>query len=198
MAYRDGLETKKAIAAICLELIRTTPPEDINISDIAEAASVSRQTFYYHFHSIYEILPWVIGSDFREMSEDSMNIENINPMDYLIILARAIMKNRDTVSRFLPAYRDKMHAELQSYVNRRMHEYLGKTLNNMVDGNAIEVLSNFHAAGYTGMIEQWMDRGMGNSIFEMAVRIRESYPVLLSAEVNTRIKELQSMPVIGE
>ena len=198
MAYRDGYETKKAIIGICLDLMHDTPPEDINVSDIAEAAALSRQTFYYHFHSVYDILPWIIGNDFRQMSEDIATIDNINPMDYLIILARTIMKNKETIAKFLPAYRDKMHAELLSYVNRRMREYLCKALSDVVDGNAIEVLSNFHAAGYAGMIEQWMDRGMDNSIFEMAERIRESYPVLLSAEVNARIRELQSMPVIGE
>ena len=60
MAYRDGYETKEAIIGICLDLMHDTSPEDINVSDIAEAAALSRQTFYYHFHSVYDILPWII------------------------------------------------------------------------------------------------------------------------------------------
>jgi len=193
MAYKDGQETKRLIANVCLELMRHTPPESINVSDIAQAADISRQTFYYHFHSIYDILPWLISTELKDMAKDGVDMKRLNPMDTMIRLGNALRNNKDTVTAFLPAYRHRMHLDLSEYMERRMHQYLSVVLGNMIDRTSIATIARFHSAGYTGIVELWMENGMDDSLFEMANRIRNTYPELLSAELYSRIKQLQTL-----
>jgi AcrR family transcriptional regulator len=47
--------TKRAIASAFEELLEVTPLEQITVSAIAERTGINRQTFYYHFHDIYEL-----------------------------------------------------------------------------------------------------------------------------------------------
>lgn len=50
--------TKRAIASAFEELLEVTPLEQITVSAIAERTGINRQTFYYHFHDIHELIIW--------------------------------------------------------------------------------------------------------------------------------------------
>ena len=50
--------TKKALDESMVELLNTTTLDKITIGDITNACGVSRQTFYYHFEDIYDLLEW--------------------------------------------------------------------------------------------------------------------------------------------
>ena len=51
--------TKKAIADALKELLLEKSLSKITINDIAQKANINRQTFYYHFHDIIELVEWV-------------------------------------------------------------------------------------------------------------------------------------------
>lgn len=52
---QEGHATRECMADTLLELIVTKNPKKITIKEIADSASVDRQTFYYHFSDIYEL-----------------------------------------------------------------------------------------------------------------------------------------------
>ena len=51
-----GNATKQALATALTELLNTTTLDNITVKDIVERADVSRQTFYYHFGDVYQLL----------------------------------------------------------------------------------------------------------------------------------------------
>ena len=50
--------TKKALAASLKKLLGEKPLDKITIIDIVEDCEVNRQTFYYHFKDIYDLVEW--------------------------------------------------------------------------------------------------------------------------------------------
>ena len=48
--------TEKAIVETLNELLKKQTIDKITVKDLTEACGISRNTFYYHFHDIYEVL----------------------------------------------------------------------------------------------------------------------------------------------
>ena len=48
--------TERAIVETLNEMLKKHPIDKITVKDLTEACGISRNTFYYHFHDIYEVL----------------------------------------------------------------------------------------------------------------------------------------------
>ena len=51
--------TKKALAETLKKLLSKNKLNKITIKEITEDCGVNRQTFYYHFKDIYDLLEWI-------------------------------------------------------------------------------------------------------------------------------------------
>ena len=52
--------TKQAIAEALRNLLNQRSIEKITVKDIVEECGVNRQTFYYHFYDVYDLMEWMI------------------------------------------------------------------------------------------------------------------------------------------
>ena len=59
-------DTKERIAQTVLELIRQQPVSKITVQRIMEESNMKRQSFYYHFKDIYDVLDWSVTRYFCE------------------------------------------------------------------------------------------------------------------------------------
>ncbi len=55
--------TKKALAASLKQLLKEKPLDKITVTDLVEDCEVNRQTFYYHFQDIYDLIEWIYVSE---------------------------------------------------------------------------------------------------------------------------------------
>ncbi|WP_281550141.1 TetR family transcriptional regulator, partial [Murimonas intestini] len=51
--------TKRALAASLKKLLLEKPLDKITVIDIVEDCEVNRQTFYYHFKDIFDLIEWM-------------------------------------------------------------------------------------------------------------------------------------------
>ena len=61
--------TQKAMAQAISDLLQTRTLDKITIKDITDACDLTRNTFYYHFHDVYDLLRWL----FEEKSKEIMD-----------------------------------------------------------------------------------------------------------------------------
>ena len=64
--------TKRALAASLTKLLSQKPLDKVTVKDIIEDCGVNRQTFYYHFKDIYDLVDWIfleMASEFLEGKE---------------------------------------------------------------------------------------------------------------------------------
>lgn len=57
--------TQVLFAEALYDLLKEYPLEKISVKDITECASLSRNTFYYHFKDKYELVNWIFYSDMK-------------------------------------------------------------------------------------------------------------------------------------
>ena len=58
--------TKDAIAKALTDLLQERPIEKITIKDITDRCGINRQTFYYHFSDIYDLMEWTMDKELRK------------------------------------------------------------------------------------------------------------------------------------
>lgn len=66
-------KTKALIFDKYLELIQTTDYNKISVTDIVEKCAISRQTFYYHFDDIDEMIIWDFDDAAKKINAASLN-----------------------------------------------------------------------------------------------------------------------------
>ena len=65
-----GTATKQMLALALTNLLNTTTLDNITVKDIVEQAGVSRQTFYYHFGDVYQLLDWTFQNVMKQLCDD--------------------------------------------------------------------------------------------------------------------------------
>lgn len=60
---------KSMIAGAFMEVSKTKSVDKITVKDLVEACHISRQTFYYHFQDILEVIEWSVQQVFEEILE---------------------------------------------------------------------------------------------------------------------------------
>lgn len=79
--------TKQALAEAFKRLLQTKSFQHITIGDITREAGFNRQTFYYHFKDIYDLLSWAFA---QEMTMLRPYLENCEQNTWREALNRAI------------------------------------------------------------------------------------------------------------
>ena len=67
--------TQKAIVETTMRLVEQKTVKKITIRDIVEACGITRNTFYYYFHDIYEVLEVALAAGFERIGKESEDLE---------------------------------------------------------------------------------------------------------------------------
>ena len=67
--------TKKTLADALRNIMITKPLQKITIQEIVGACGLNRQTFYYHFHDIYDLLHWMFEHDAQHLLETRLTTD---------------------------------------------------------------------------------------------------------------------------
>lgn len=66
------VQVKPMIAEAFVRLSKQKNIDKITVKDLVEACGISRQTFYYHFQDILEVIEWSIEQAFSKLLEQSL------------------------------------------------------------------------------------------------------------------------------
>ena len=69
-------DMKERIAREFAELARTKSIDKITVKDIVEACHITRQTFYYHFQDLIDVIDWSLRQAKEELVEKSIRIDS--------------------------------------------------------------------------------------------------------------------------
>ena len=66
------VQVKPMIAEAFIRLSKQKNIDKITVKDLVEACGISRQTFYYHFQDILEVIEWSMEQAFSHLLEQSL------------------------------------------------------------------------------------------------------------------------------
>ena len=84
--------TKIALEAAMQELLREKPLEQIRVRELADRCGIRRQSFYYHFNDVYELLDWSISREREHLLRRQE--EFVTWQQVYLDLLRYIVENR--------------------------------------------------------------------------------------------------------
>lgn len=89
--YYMCCNTKQKIADGVLEVLREKPLRKVTVQDIMDCKNMKRQSFYYHFRDIYDVIDWMFEQDFSGLI-DSQEDESFT--DWICKVAMVIEEKR--------------------------------------------------------------------------------------------------------
>ena len=105
--------TKTVISMALEDLLSKKPLSELTVKEITDRAGVNRQTFYYHFKNIEDLVTWTIEKDIelfrKECEEHGLEWE-----DRLLYLSDVLKKSRGVI---LNAYNSVDGRTFHRYVN---------------------------------------------------------------------------------
>ena len=152
--------TKKALADALKKMMAVKPIDKITVNDLVETCGVSRQTFYYHFDDVYDLLEWVFEEDAnanlpREVVYDNWKNDVIMWFKYLY----------ENSTFALNVYNSNSRLYMLRYIKGRLRNCIRSfseivAEDRTIDRQDFEFIVEFYSHIVVGLISQWMDAGM--------------------------------------
>src|SRR5699024_8408293 len=92
-------DMKTVIADTFTHMLETEDLDKITVKSLIEKCQISRQTFYYHFHDIMDVLDWAFKKATQEVAEKSLKAEN--RMDAVRFFVSFVREHRSKLERLL-------------------------------------------------------------------------------------------------
>lgn len=143
---------RNLIADAFLALAEHKSVDKITVKDLVDHCGISRQTFYYHFKDIFEVIDWVIDRQINRVLLKSL--EQTSPEKAIGVFVSSITGNREGIRRGLDsnkgAYIQKaLYQSLQTYLETLARK---KGVSGAVDPRDQEVALQFCAGGIIGVL----------------------------------------------
>lgn len=90
---------KRTIAEAFLTLARQKAVDKITVKDLVEECHISRQTFYYHFQDLLEVLEWTFQQMTQQTLERSLRADT--PQAALRAFFEGAMEHRALIDKLL-------------------------------------------------------------------------------------------------
>lgn len=154
-------QTKHQLADALKTLMAQKPMDKITISELTTLCQIRRQSFYYHFEDIYDLLRWMIQNEAIKLlqqqegallwKEGLLQLFQYLESNKAVYLCALKSVGRDHIRRFF-------EADIYSIIHRtieQLAEDIGvkNQLNSFID---VEMLTHFYVVALAGIIESWL------------------------------------------
>lgn len=154
------MKTEVILANALKELMSKESLDDITVKRLADMCNIKRQTFYYHFRDIYDLLTWIFLNE---------NIKSKKPLnswqEAVKLIIKYVSKNKKFIQNTLSsAGRDLFEQFISSFLYSFTLQYFAKIdANQKVSSEDKRFFSTYYVSGISKAIISWVDRGMKES-----------------------------------
>lgn len=149
-------DMKAVIADTFTEMLDKEDLDKITVTKLIGECHISRQTFYYHFKDIMDVLEWTFRRATEELVQRRLKAEdNIVALKEFAIFIR---QNRTRLERLLYSRR---WVEIENLLTEAAVAYLAEMVRNKVPEislsfDELEIMLKFYACGMVGVLMQYM------------------------------------------
>ena len=142
--------TKEAIIECTLQLAAKKPLNRISVREITEACGVTRNTFYYHFHDIYEVV-----TDFFENEATAIFGEKL-PLETRLLNFLGLCAGYKGV--WLNLYKAIGYEQFSGYIVQHIHTLLLSAIGDKEQYRPedLELVCAFYEEAICGALMRWL------------------------------------------
>lgn len=167
--------TKMAIVKAFEELARVKNVDRITVKEITDKCQISRNTFYYHFKDIYDVLEEMLNQRVEQMIETlELNMQSGNSVqDTRRAGMRYILDNREL---FFNLYQSAGVQEVKMYLDKSSSVLGHYLIDRLSEGMNVserdkELIISFYQYAHAGMMAEWLEKGMKDDLEERMNRM---------------------------
>lgn len=173
--------TRQAIMYSLLKLLQQKSIDKITVKDICELCEINRNTFYYYYSDIYQVLEELLKIETEKSLKEDQKYESFYEdflKKYHLILEykKAVYnlynsKNRDLILKY---FQDITEDFVEKYVFK---EVKGKKLL----PEDIKFIIDFYSSSMIGNTLRWMQKGMQEKQEQLIYKLSVSYQATIKA-----------------
>ncbi len=154
-------QTKQQLADALKTLMAQKPMDKITISELTGLCGIRRQSFYYHFEDIYDLLRWMIEKEAISLlrqqegallwKEGLLQLFRYLEENKAVYLCALKSVGRDHIRRFF-------ESDIYAIIHRTIEQLgenigVGRNLDSFID---VEMLTHFYVVALAGITESWL------------------------------------------
>ncbi len=183
--------TRRALAQALQELLEQKPLEKVTVKELTDYCGLTRNTFYYHFHDILELLDWIFTSEAERLIkvyEGNQEWEDgfEEGLNFLYANKRMIDHVYKSINReLLDSYLQEMvyrHALTVVKAESRKYE---------VSDEAVAVVADFYKNAIIGAVISWIEQDMKEAPEELAKLYNSMFVGTIEAALKSAEKGLE-------
>lgn len=167
--------TKEVIIKTLFELLNEKPLAKITVKDIVERCGVNRNTFYYHFRDISDVVECALKREVDKAFEQPVEIDSV--LECLEVLVNLIGENRKAMLHIYGSLqRENFTNALDKMCQYIVSQYAEHNFDpEILEKEEVKVLMHFYKCVMIGVMLDWMDHRMSYDLTEYAGKIRALY-----------------------
>lgn len=180
--------TKRALAASLKHLLLSKPLDKIRVIDIVEDCEVNRQTFYYHFKDIYDLVEWMYVSEATKALNGNKTYETWQ-QGYEHIF-EYVKENKVFV---INTYHSMSREVLERYLYGETYQLLIGVVNEQAEGMDVRdedkaFIAHFYKYAFVGLMLEWIGSGMKTNPGE----IIQNLNILIQGDIKKALEKYQN------
>lgn len=162
---------KATFATVLTEMLQSKTLDKITVKDIVNSCGVSRQSFYYYFNDIYDLLEWIFLQETEKALNEYSDINNWQFGYHLLLVW--IKQNQALVSN---TYRSIRRDYVENFMNKILYNYIIKVVENQavtlnVTSNQKKFIARFYTLAFNAISLEWIRDGMSEPPDEIVNRV---------------------------
>lgn len=149
---------KGAITDAFISLCMKKNIDRITVKDIVEACGISRQTFYYHFQDLLDVVEWAVDQAVQEALANSLKEDTLEAA--LEVFLKMAVRKHGVILRLMQSQRRE---RLERLFAESIEQYLKGILQRQAASRAIsaeelDVAGKFYSFGVVGVLLDYCGR----------------------------------------
>ena len=152
--------TKRTLSETLKKILQEKSLDKVTVVDIVEASAINRQTFYYHFKDIYDLVEW---SCFEDASRALAGKKTYDTwQEGLLQIFEAVLENKPFI---LNVYRALSREQIENYLFRLVYDLIMGVVEEKAEGLRVtqqqkQFVAEFYKYSFVCVMLDWIRGGM--------------------------------------
>ncbi len=178
--------TKNLIFRTFVEILGEKPFDKITMRDIVERANVNRNTFYYYYRDIYELLEEMFTREFTEMVA-----EHRNGFRWLVGFSNLLTtayNNKKIINNICAS---RSYEYLENYMFKSCKIILSEFIHEISEGkniseDIVDFTASFYMYAIIGTLSEWFRTGMYETPDNMLKKFMVVFETIIPTMMRTQ------------
>lgn len=158
--------TKHLLADSLKDMLAIKTIDKIAIKEICENCNVNRQTFYYNFRDIYDLVEWILDDDLETLVDNKTTYET-----WQLGIRAVFDYARENQYFVLNVFHSISLSVLRKYLKSRCKPIILKMIEDRESGQNLseeskDFVADFYSAQIISIAYEWIESGMSNEYEE--------------------------------